>query len=176
MKYGKTYLFLPLAALLGITSCGSPDPSELPVITTPANAKVNLSQISLAVSNAKITQINEHQHSLSFDYTITNTAGAHLSFICIYSNTDELIEAKLTDQEDQKLTLGKRPLEGLTLTEPRPIKILNGSTTRSFKAPLLTQQREMGDPITLHVRLHAPSRYDELRSSIHAPVITIPWP
>ena len=120
MKYGKTYLFLPLAALLGITSCGSPDPSELPVITTPANAKVNLSQISLAVSNAKITQINEHQHSLSFDYTITNTAGAHLSFICIYSNTDELIETKLTDQEDQKLTL----LSLIHISEPtRPERI-----------------------------------------------------
>lgn len=176
MNYGKIYSALSLAALLCITSCGEPDPSKLPVITTPANAKVDLSKISIAVSNAKITRINENKFTLSFDYTVTNTIGAHLSFICLYDNTDELIEVNLSDKNDQKLILGKRPMEGLTLTEPRPLKILNGKTTRTYKTPLMPELRVAGDPIKLRVRLHAPSRYDELRSSIEAPTVIAPWP
>ncbi len=176
MKYGKLNLFLFSLALLGITSCGEPDPSKLPTISTPANAQVDLSKISLSISNATITRINNNNYRLNFDYTLTNTAGAHLSFVCIYDSTDEMIEVELTDQMQQRIVPSKRPMEGLTLTEPRPLKILHGSTTRNYQAPLMPELRDAGDPITLRVRLHAPSRYDELRSSIEAPSITIPWP
>ena len=128
------------------------------------------------MSNTKITKTGENKYNLSFDYTVTNSAGAHLAFTCLYNTTDELIQAELTDAEGKPLTLSRRTLEGLTLTEPRPIKLLNGNTTRSYKAPLIAVAHETGDLITLRVRLHAPSRYDELRSSVEAPLVTVPWP
>lgn len=168
-------MLLPLLPL-ALFSCGGPDPAKLPVINTPANAKVDLSKISLVVNNAQITRVNENQYSLSFDYTIRNQAGAHLAFICLYDSTDELIQVGLTDQNGQKPVLGKRPMEGLTLTEPRPLKIPNGSTTRRYQVPVMPEVRDSGDPITLRVRLHAPSRYDELRSTIEAPPVVVPWP
>lgn len=176
MISSKHLLILPVMITLTFSSCGSPDPAKLPVINTPANAKVDLSKISLTVSNAHITRINENKYSLSFDYTVVNQTGAHLAFVCLYDSTDDLIEVGLTDKNEQKLVLGKRPMEGLTLTEPRPLKILSGSKTRSYKAPILPEVRETGDPVTLRIRLHAPSRYDELRSTIEAPVVIVPWP
>ena len=167
---------ITITAAVTLSSCGEPDPSKLPVVRTPANAKVDLTNISLAITNARIIRKTESSYSLSFDYTITNQTGAHLAFICLYDTTEELIEVNLSDQDEQRLTLGKRPMEGLTLTEPRPLKILSGSTTKTYNVPLIPGLRETGDPITLRVRLHAPSRYDELRSSIEAPLVTIPWP
>jgi len=176
MLRSKLLFCPPTIIALSLCSCGDPDPSKLPVINTPANAKVDLSQISLTISKAKITRTADSKYSLSFDYTITNQAGAHLAFVCLYDNTDELIEINLTDPSDEKIILGKRPMEGLTLTQPRPIKLLNGSTTRHYKAPITPTVREAGDSIKIRVRLHAPSRYDELRSSIEAPTTTVTWP
>ncbi len=176
MNCAKINLPLILVALLGLTSCGEPAPSKYPTITTPANAKVDLSQVSLSVSNAKITADGENKFNLSFDYTVTNTAGAHLSFTCLYPTTAELIQVELTAPTGELVPLGRRLLEGLTLTEPRPIKIPNGSSTKNYTTPLTPSVYETGDLITLRVRLHAPSRYDELRTSIEAPLITITWP
>jgi hypothetical protein len=36
--------------------------------------------------------------------------------------------------------------------------------------------REKGSPISARIRLHAPSRYDELRSSVEAPNLQVIWP
>lgn len=176
MKNGNTFFLTAITLVIMLTSCGKPDPSNLPIIHTPHNAKVDLSNVSLTISDAKIVRSKDNKYHLLFNYTVTNSKGAHLSFICIYRNTDELIDTKLIDQDEEPLTLGKRELEGLTLTLPRPIKILNGDTTRSLKTPINEELRESGEPITIRVRLHAPSRYDELRSTVEAAPVVIPWP
>lgn len=176
MSRSKLLLVLPAIFTLVLSSCGAPDPSTLPVITTPPNGKVDLTKVSLAVTNAKITRVNENKYVLDFDYTVTNHSGSHLAFTCLYDSTEDLIEVGLTDQENQKLIPGNRPMEGLTLTEPRPLKILNGPVTRHYTVPILPEVREAGDLIVLRVRLHAPSRYDELRSTVEAPLVQVPWP
>lgn len=173
----QTFTFpLLVTATIALLSCGNPDPAQAPVINTPAGAKVNLDQVTLQVANAKITRINENKYALDFDYTVTNNAGGNIVFPCLYNNTDSLIEVNLTDQDGKPLHLGRRPLEGLTLTEPRPLRIPIGKTTRHYKVPVMPELREQGDPISVRVRLHAPSRYDELRSSIEAPRLILPWP
>jgi len=176
MSRSKLLLVLPAISALALSSCGDPDPSKLPVITTPPHGKVDLSKVSLAITNAKITRVNENKYTLKFDYTVTNHSGSHLAFTCLYDSTEDLIEVGLTDQESKKLIPGKRPMEGLTLTEPRPLKILNGPVTRSYTVPIIPEVRDTGDLINLRVRLHAPSRYDELRSTVEAPLIQVPWP
>ena len=113
---------------------------------------------------------------LTFDYTLRNRAGATISFPSIFSGKDELIEVNLSDQNGDPLYLGKRPLEDLTLASPRPMLIPKGKSTRGYKVPVQQEFRKKDDPITLRVRFHAPSRYDELRSSVEAPLIQIPWP
>ena len=72
--------------------------------------------------------------------------------------------------------LGKRPLEGLTLTEPRPLKIPIDKTIRSYQVPIMPVLLESGEQLEMRVRLHAPSRYDELRSSIEATKVHLSWP
>ncbi|MBT8035990.1 MAG: hypothetical protein KJO21_00470 [Verrucomicrobiae bacterium] len=158
------------------SSCGKQDPSKAPVINTPTGAKVDLSMISLVVSNPRITLGADHTSALEFDYTIHNQAGANIAFPCLYNETDKLIEVNLSDKEGNPVQTGRRPMEDLTLTEPRPLRILIGKTTRSYKVPLMPELRKKGDPINLRVRLHAPSRYDELRSSLEAPRSVILWP
>ncbi len=168
---------LLLALLLpGLLSCGKPDPSTAPVINTPAGAKVDLSKVSLELSNTRITRGNDNTHVLEFDYTVHNQAGAHIAFPCLYNEIDDLIEVNLTDKEGNDLVLGRRPLDGLTLTAPRPLRIPIGETTRSYTVPLMAALRAKGDPVNVRVRLHAPSRYDELRSSAEAATIQVPWP
>jgi hypothetical protein len=161
---------------LAFTSCGDPDPSKAPVINTPAGAKVDLSKVTMLVTNAQITLVGENKFQLSFDYAVNNQAGAIIAFPCLHNQMDNLLEVNLSDQEGTTLHLGKRPLEGLTLTEPRPLKIRIGITTRSYKVSVLPVFREKGSPISARIRLHAPSRYDELRSSVEAPNLQVIWP
>ncbi|MBT8043586.1 MAG: hypothetical protein KJO79_01445 [Verrucomicrobiae bacterium] len=176
----NTFQSIILAVIAGVlvllASCGDPDPSKAPVINTPSGAKVNLDQVTLEVTNAKLTMINPNKYRLNFDYTITNNAGGNIVFPCLYNTTDDLIDVNLTDKDGYSLHLGKRPLGGLTLPEPRPLRIPVGKTTRSYQVPVMPELREEGDPINLRVRLHAPSRYDELRSTIAAPHLQLPWP
>lgn len=167
---------LVIASTFSLTSCGDPDPSKAPVINTPSGAKVDLSRVSMTVSNIQLTTENENKFTLSFDYTVNNQASGHITFPCLHNKMDELIEVNLTDKDGGSLHLGKRPLEGLTLTEPRPLKIPMGKTTRSYTVPVMPELREQGDPINIRVRLHAPSRYDELRSSVEAPQVQVLWP
>ena len=170
-------LLLLLAVLLpGFSSCGKPDPSKAPVINTPAGAKVDLSKVSLVLANTRITRVNGDHYVLDFDYTVHNQAGAHIAFLCLYNEMDDLIEVNLSDKEGHDLVLGRRPLDGLTLTAPRHLRIPIGETTRSYTVPLMPALHEKGDPISVRVRLHAPSRYDELRSSVEAPTTQVPWP
>ena len=177
MKNSKALLLIPFAvALIGLNSCGDPTPANVPTIHTPSDAKVNLANISLAVSNAKITKGGDNKYNLSFDYTITNTTGSHLSFISIYNNSDYLIDVSLSDKEGEVVPLGRDHLNELTLAQPRPLKFRSGETTRPYKTPVKNELRAPGDPITLRVRLHAPSRYDELRSTIEAPMTIVHWP
>lgn len=165
-----------MALTLVFASCGGPNPAMTPVINTPDGGKVDLSKVSMVVTMAQITKLSDNKYSLSFDYTIDNQAGAIIAFPCLYNETDDLVEVNLSDREGRPLHLGKRPLEGLTLTEPRPLQIPVGKTTRSYKVPVMPELREKGDPVNIRVRLHAPSRYDELRSSVEAPRLQIPWP
>lgn len=174
--------FTNAAALLCIglfASCGEPSPKDLPIINTPASGKVNLSKVTLAVSDAAITVNEKGEYQVSFNYTIHNQAGAHISFLCLYTEPDDLIDVQLkhkVDDEEKLLILGKRPLDGLTLPEPRPLQLSAGKSTRRYTVPVSPGTIKSGEPLTLRVRLHAPSRYDELRSSIEAPTIHLLWP
>ena len=58
--------------------------------------------------------------------------------------TDSL-KSTLTDKDGNALMLGKRPLEGLTLTEPRPLKFPIGKTTRNYRgARIMPRSLEPG--------------------------------
>ena len=170
------HLIISVLLTITLASCGDPDPSKAPVIDTPSGAKIDLSMVSLQVTNAQLTRENENKYSLSFDYTVDNQAGGNIVFPCLYNQTDELIEVNLSDKDGNVLILGRRPLEGLTLTEPRPLRILIGNTTRSYRVPVMPKLMKQGEPVSIRVRLHAPSRYDELRSSIEAPRVEVLWP
>lgn len=176
MKFKPSLHLATIASALALVSCGDSPSSHTPVVVTPAGAKVNLTKVSMTVGNVQFIPKGANQYSLSFDYTVDNQSGSHISFLCLHNNTDDLIEVNLSDNDGEPLHLGKRPLEGLTLTEPRPLRLPVGKTTRSFSVPVMPGLREKGDVISVRVRLHAPSRYDELRSSVEAPRIQIPWP
>lgn len=178
MKKNLVHVTLASATVIthSLISCSAPDPSAAPVINTPIGAKVDLAQVHMIVNNPQITRINENKYSLSFDYTLINKAGANISFLCLYNTTDSLVQVNLTDKTGQALHLGKRPLEGLTMAQPKPMHIPIGKTTRRYTVPVMPELREKGELIKLRVRIHAPSRYDELRSSVEAPTLEIPWP
>lgn len=176
MNIAERYFSFFSVCTIALSSCGGPDPSKAPVIDTPSGAKIDLSKVSLQLANAQLTRENENKYSLSFDYTVDNQAGGNIVFPCLYNQTDALIEVNLSDKDGNALVLGKRPLEGLTLTEPRPLRLLIGKTTRSYQVPVMPELREQGELVSIRVRLHAPSRYDELRSSIEAPRVEVLWP
>jgi len=176
MNIAERYFTFFTVCTIALSSCGGPDPSKAPVIDTPAGARIDLSKVSLQIDNAQLNRENENEYSLGFDYTVDNQAGGNIVFPCLYNQTDALIEVNLSDKDGNALVLGKRPLEGLTLTEPRPLRIPIGKTTRSYQVPVMPELREQGDPVNIRVRLHAPSRYDELRSSIEAPRVEASWP
>lgn len=167
--------YLAIICLL-VTSCGTQGPRTAPERVTPLGAKVDLNMVTIQVENAAISQTSGGNYLLSFDYIIENQAGGIIVFPCLYNNTDELIEVNLTDITNQSLSLGKRSLEGLTLTEPRPLRIPLGKTKRNYQVPVMPAPLTQGDPMQMRVRLHAPSRYDELRSSIEAPATKLQWP
>ena len=174
----RTYLtFIGLLCLsYFLVGCGDPSPKNAPTKNTPTGAKVDLTGINLTVSETEIRKTQEGKYLLHLNYTIDNTSGSNVSFPCLYASMDHLIEINLTDKKDQPITLGKRPLEGLTMTQPRPMVIPVGKTTRSYTAPIVTTGLKKGDLIHARVRLHTPSRYDELRTSLEAPRFSIPWP
>lgn len=167
--------YLAILSLL-FASCGNQGSRNAPEKLTPLGAKVDLNRVSLQVKDIAINQHNDGNHRLSFDYIIENQAGASIVFPCLYNNTDELIEVTLTDSTNQILLLGKRPLEGLTLTEPKPLRIPLGKSKRNYQVPVMPAALKQGEPIQMRVRLHAPSRYDELRSSIETASIILQWP
>jgi hypothetical protein len=178
----RSPIILALSVLgisLSLLSCGDSSKKAGPVIITPPNGKVDLSQVNLTVSKVKITYDhtnNRDSYRLSFKYTLDNHASGPISFISIYAGKDDLIEVNLSDSKGLPLTLGKRPQEGLTLAAPRPMLIPHGKTTRSYTVPITPDFLKKGEPITVRVRFHAPSRYDELRSSLEAPHVQVPWP
>lgn len=159
-----------------LTSCGDADPASAPVRKTEDGGKVDLSGVTLTTSNASIGKNDKVQHVLVFDYTLTNTSGFNIEFPCLYSNLDYLIEVNLSDKEGESVPLGRRPLDQLTMTQPRPERILVGTTTRTYKAPIGPNTLKPGDLLSVRIRLHAPSRYDELRTSLEAPTLTLPLP
>ena len=178
MKHRSKLPFLLLtAAYISLSSCGTPEPVEVATVHTAPDAKIDLTGINLSVSNAQITKDTKGNHFLSFDYTVVNNTGSHLSFVAIYSNSDSLIDTDLTDKDGAALTINRNPLLDLTLSQPRPLIFRSGSSaTRPYKVSLAEEFRDTGEPITLRVRLHAPSRYDELRSTITAPLTIVTWP
>ena len=164
---------------LALASCGGQRTSVTAVKSTPVGAQVDLDMVSIQVANPVIIKKNDSDYFLQFNYTIDNQAGAIIAFLCLYNEIDDLIEINLKDKESNLLMLGKRPLEGLTLTEPRPLKIPIEKTIRSYQVPIMPimpVSLESGEQLEMRVRLHAPSRYDELRSSIEASKINLSWP
>ena len=172
---GRALWILAIASML-FGSCGNKHTATGPVKNTPAGAKVDLSLVSLHVEDAKIIRQGNGVCLLQFNYTLENQAGAIIVFPCLYNNTDELIEVNLEDKDKNPVLLGKRPLEGLTLTEPRPLGIPIGKTTRGYQVSVPDGALLSGDELRVRIRLHAPSRYDELRSSLEAASTTLPWP
>lgn len=169
------FTFLSLLTI-GLISCGEQANENGTVIITPPHAKVDLSKVSMKLKQVKISRNNDDQYFLSFQYTLINKAGATISFTSILSGKNDLIEVNLSDRNGDPLVLGKRPQEGLTLASARPMLIPKGKFTRTYTVPIMPELREKGDPITVRVRFHAPSRYDELRSSVEAPRVQTPWP
>lgn len=169
LRYLAIFLFF-------ITSCGNQEKASAPVKMTPAGARVDLDRVSLEVRDSTIISQDDENYILRFRYTVNNQAGAIISFPCLYPRIDDLIEVNLTNIENKVLMLGRRPLEGLTLAEPEALKIPLKKTNLTFEAPILASQLNSADPIEMRVRLHAPSRYDELRSSIEAPKKILIWP
>ena len=161
---------------LALASCGNQKTSVAPVKSTPVGAQVDLNMVTIQVTDAVIIKKNDSDYFLELNYTLDNQAGAIIAFPCLYNEIDDLIEVNLTDKESNQLMLGKRPLEGLTLTEPRPLKIPIEKTIRSYQVPIMPVSLESGEQLEMRVRLHAPSRYDELRSSIEATKVHLSWP
>ncbi|HCL96845.1 MAG TPA: hypothetical protein DHW77_03700 [Verrucomicrobiales bacterium] len=157
-----------ICAPLLFGSCSSDHPNNAPTKKTPTGAKVNLSGVSLTTSKATIHQRANGIYELQFDYTITNSSASNIEFPCLYASIDDLIEVNLSDQDNDPIALGSRPLEGLTLTQPRPRRISVGETTRSYSVPIIDTALEAAELVNIRIRLHVPSRYDELRNSLEA--------
>jgi len=174
MKHLPHLTFLALVSTLA--SCGSFSKKAGPTIITPSNGKVDLSKVSMKITKAKITSKNENEFALTFDYTLINADTGDISFTSIFASKDDLIDIQLSDQQKNPLILGKRPFDGMTLAAPRPMIVPFGKSTRSYTIPIMPELRMKNDPITVRVRFHAPSRYDELRSTVEAPLITATWP
>lgn len=172
----RRHLCYLAAYLLLCASCGNRQTDPPPIKHTPLGARVDLEHVSLEVRGETIIARDNAPHLLRFQFTIHNESGAIISFPCLYHRIDELIEVNLTNRENKYLTFGKPPLAGLTLTEPQSLKIALNKTTLTFEAPIIAPLPNSSEPIEMRVRLHTPSRYDELRSSIEAPTRVILWP
>ena len=174
--YKSSTITAVIICSLALTSCTKPEPVEAPVYLTPNSAKVNLSQISMTASNVRITKSGQGQHIVHFDYTILNQSDRSLAFNCLYNRTDKLIEVNLSDAEGQPIPLEYNNLDSLTLAKPKPLTIRTGETTSSYKKLISPSPLETGSLINVRIRLHTPSRYDELRSSLEAPLTQVLWP
>ena len=162
--------------LLLCVSCGQQDTATSPVNHTPIGARVNLDQVNLDIRGAEIIEQHDKKHLVKFQCTINNESEAVISFPCLYHSIDELIEVIITDADHKRLTLAKRPLEGLTLAEPQPLTIAMRKTILHYEASIIDSHLKPNDTVEIRVRLHVPSRYDELRSSIEAPKTLLLWP
>ncbi len=164
---------------LFMASCGEPSDPNSPIKIIPESDKIPLSGVSLTIKKAKLERKNDHLLTLSFRYTITNKSGYAISFPSIYPGKDHLIDVSLYDKNGDPINLGRRPLDDLTLASPRTMIISRGKFSRDYQLPIpydIYSTLKKGDKVTLRVRFHAPSRYDELRSTIEAPLTTLTWP
>lgn len=172
----RRYLcYLSIYLFLG-ASCTNRTTVSPPVKYTPIGARVDLHQVSLEVADAKIIKQDDKKHLVQFRCTINNQSGAVISFPCLYHRIDELIEVSITDEYYKPLTVARGPLERLTLAEPQPLNIAIHKTVLSYEASIINSSPEPNSRVEMRVRLHAPSRYDELRSSIEAPKKWLLWP
>lgn len=165
---------------LALPSCSKPQAKndEAPIYFTPFNDKVDLSQISMTVSNLTISKKSNTQNSISFDYTINNQSGHSTAFACLYNRSNSLIEVNITDEEGNAIPLAKGVLDNLTLAKPKPMVIKAGETTNTYTKLIASENStlETGSIVNVRIRLHTPSRYDELRSSLEAPITPAIWP
>lgn len=171
----RLFVLTPLLILF-LASCGGDPRADAPTRNTPTGAKVDLTGVSLVTSEPTIVLAGDGKIQLRFDYTLNNTSGMIIVFPCIYASMDQLIEVNLTDKKGKPILLGRRTLEGLTLAQPRPMRIPAGKTTHSYSVPIAQAGLKKGDPVNIRIRLHTPSRYDELRTSLEAARAQIPWP
>ena len=171
--------WIPLLVALPIllTSCGNdPDPENAPVRDTPPGGKVDLTGISLIITNASIVENKKSKYELRFDYTLVNTSGFNIQFPSIHANINSLVQVNLVDNKGKEVLLARNPLDGLTMTDPRTRRITIGKTTRTYTIPIAPNTLKKDTPINVRVRFHTPSRYDELRTSVEAPIFNLLWP
>lgn len=159
-----------------LSSCSKPEPVEAPVFYTPINAKVNLEPVSLQITNAQLTQTANENYQLKFDHTVTNHSDTSIGFACLYNRMNELIEVNLTDAEGNDIPFVRTAYDNITLAQPKPFIIKVGEATNTYTKDVSPANLEAGAPVNIRIRLHAPSRYDELRSSVEAAPLQLPWP
>lgn len=157
-------------------SCAKKEPIVAPVYYTPINDKVNLSQVSMTTSNVQITKSNDGKRNINFDYTVTNSGEKSIAFACLYNRLNELIEVNLSDAEGNPVPLVYNPLDELTLAMPKPLIIRTGETKRSYSKPIAPAELEIGSTVNVRIRLHTPSKYDELRSSLEPTPVQVLFP
>ncbi len=166
-----------LIACLLTLSCTAPQQPEqvAPIYYTPFNDKVDLSHVSMTATNLQLGKNQQGHRQVSFDYTVLNQSGTSIAFACLYNRANNLIEVNLYDAEGNAVPLARNPLDNLTLAKPKPLIIKAGETIHHYSKVIAPSSLEAGTPITIRIRLHTPSRYDELRSSLEAPLIHSVW-
>lgn len=146
------------------------------MIVTPVNGQVDLSKVTLRIDKVEILPSAANRFTLNFDYSMQNRAGATIAFGSVHGGIKDLLVVTLIDQEGNEIPLAKKNRDGLTYAEPRQVKIPEGQTPGKYTAQVISEFQTKGETITVRVRFHAPSRYDELRSTLEAPAVRVIWP
>ena len=182
----KAYTLIKHAVLvfnvsLFTSSCEQLDSESepAPVYYTPISAKVDLTGVSMGVTNVQLIQkayTTGDKYFLSFDFHVLNQSEQSIAFACLKNRLHDLIEVNITDAEGKTIPLVRDPLDELTLAQPKPLVIRTGLNNDKYEHIVGNIGTEAGQPVHLRIRLHTPSRYDELRSSLEAPLTTVTWP
>ncbi|MGJ8676440.1 MAG: hypothetical protein ACSHX0_02875 [Akkermansiaceae bacterium] len=170
---------ISLTLILLASSCSQTVEQEAPIYYTPIDAQIDLSEVSMNVTKAQISKTIKNSkdvYTLSFDYEIINSSGQSIAFACLQNKMNTLLDVYLANAEGTSIPLIINPLDALTLAEAKPMIIKAGAITRSYSCDIMPSLIETGTPITLTIKLHLPSRYDELRSSLEPPSSQLTWP
>ena len=174
----KKILFLAfglLATACLLNSCTQEAPEPAPIFYTPFHGKVDLANVTMGTTDAKITR-KGNKYTISFDFHILNKSGKSIAFACLQNHLRQLIEVNVYDAEGTAIPLVRDPLDDLTRSRPKSMLIPAGLYNGSYQHLITHIGTEDGAPVTIRARLHTPSRYDELRTTLEAPLVQTLWP